>query len=233
MNQNQYKKIETYMLSCMKDSAHDKEHVYRVLFTALDIASTEIGVNLDVLITACLLHDIGRDEQFANPELDHAVVGAEKAYAFLCGIGYEDGYAKQVADCIRAHRFRSDHPPVTMEEKILFDSDKVDVTGALGIARSLLFEGKVGTPLYRLDGAGNISDGTNDIEASFFHEYKHKLEGLYAKFYTRRGGELALERQKAAVDFYNSLLRETVLMREKGLSLLNREIYTNNFSVER
>ena len=55
-----YKKIESYMLSCINDGAHDCQHMYRVLYHALDIASN-YDVDKDVLITACLLHDIGRD----------------------------------------------------------------------------------------------------------------------------------------------------------------------------
>ena len=54
-----------------------------MLFVALDIARFEEGVDADVLIAACLLHDIGRREQFENPSLEHALVGAEKARKFL------------------------------------------------------------------------------------------------------------------------------------------------------
>ena len=43
-----YKEIENYMLECMNDSAHDKEHVYRVLYMALDIAKYESKVDIDV-----------------------------------------------------------------------------------------------------------------------------------------------------------------------------------------
>ena len=59
MDKKTYSLLENYMLSCMLDSAHDKEHIYRVLYTALDIAKTEKAVDYDVLICACLLHDIG------------------------------------------------------------------------------------------------------------------------------------------------------------------------------
>lgn len=55
------------MLSCMEDSAHDKEHIYHVLYNALEIAKTEMNIDYDVLIASCLLHDIGRKEQFENP----------------------------------------------------------------------------------------------------------------------------------------------------------------------
>ena len=59
MNWKAFEKTEAYMLSCMNDSAHDKEHIYRVLYTALDIAAYEQDVDYEILITACLLHDIG------------------------------------------------------------------------------------------------------------------------------------------------------------------------------
>ncbi len=44
--------LENYMLSCMEDSAHDKEHIYRVLFNALEIAKNESKVDYDILICA-------------------------------------------------------------------------------------------------------------------------------------------------------------------------------------
>ena len=38
MSRETYERIESYMLSCMEDSAHDKEHIYRVLNHAMEIA---------------------------------------------------------------------------------------------------------------------------------------------------------------------------------------------------
>ena len=55
------------MLASTSDSAHDREHIYRVLYNALAIARTEENVDYDILIAACLLHDVGRPEQFADP----------------------------------------------------------------------------------------------------------------------------------------------------------------------
>lgn len=196
------------MLSCMQDSAHDRDHVYRVLYAALDIAREERDADQEVLCCACLLHDIGRQEQFRDPSLDHAAVGAEKAERFLLKEGFPADFARRVRDCIFTHRFRSDRPPQSIEAKILFDADKLDVTGATGVARTLLYNGEEGEPLYSLLPDGTVSDGTNDRLPSFFQEYKHKLEGIYSRFYTKRGRELALARQSAAAAFYESLLRE-------------------------
>ncbi len=208
MKREDYQNIEAYMRFCMEDSAHDQEHIYRVLYTALDIASSEKNVDTDVLIAACLLHDIGRKEQFEDPALCHAKVGAEKAYGFLTTHGFTDEFARHVSDCISTHRFRSDEPPATLEAQILFDADKIDVTGTLGIARTLLYVGIVGEPLYSLDENGMVSDGTGDEIHSFFKEYKYKLEGLYAKFYTERGQEIAQKRQGSARTFYESMVAE-------------------------
>ena len=158
MKTKDYRLIEAYMLSCMRDSAHDREHIYRVLYAALDIASFEEPVDSDVLIAACLLHDIGRREQFENPALCHAAVGAEKALAFLVQNGFPPTFAEKVASCIERHRFRSDRPPVTPEEKILFDADKLDVTGAIGLARTICYKGQAGEPLYSLTEEGEVSD---------------------------------------------------------------------------
>ena len=203
-----YRTIEKYMLSCMDDSAHDAEHVYRVLYNALEIAKAEPHTDYDVLIAACLLHDIGRIDQIADPSVCHAAIGSEKAHLFLLKLGMGEDFANQVRHCIRTHRFRKNLQPQTLEAKILFDADKLDVTGAIGIARTLMYRGTLTEPLYRVLPDGTISDGTHDIGHSFFREYKFKLEKLYDRFYTARGTELARERQAIAAAYYESLYKE-------------------------
>lgn len=217
-----YDKIEAYMLECMRDSAHDREHIYRVFYTALDIAESEPSANLEILTAACLLHDIGRPEQFANPELCHAEVGSKKAYEFLIGIGWTEERARHVRDCVYTHRFRSENPPQSIEAKILFDADKIDVSGAVGMARSLMYRGTVGEPLYTLNPDGTISDGSDTDEPSFFREYHFKLKNIYGKFFTERGREIALSRRRAAEEFYNALLSEVKSSEEHGRELLKK-----------
>lgn len=208
MTKQMYLELENYMLSSMEDSAHDCEHIYRVLYNALQIARNEENVNYDILIAACLLHDIGRKEQFADPSLCHAAVGAEKAHLFLMEQGFTPNFAEAVAHCIRTHRFRKAMPPQTVEARILFDADKLDVTGAIGIARTLMYKADMAEPLYHVLPDGRISDGTEDLDPSFFREYKFKLEKIYDRFYTKTGEAMARQRQKIAADFYESLYRE-------------------------
>lgn len=219
MKREDYLLFEDHMLSCMGDSAHDKEHIYRVLYMALDIARTEKNVDYDVLICACLLHDIGRKEQFEDPGLCHARVGADKAYCFLTENGFSEEFAKRVSECIRTHRFRQEEQPESIEAKILFDADKIDVTGAIGIARTLVYKGQIGEPLYSVSGDGDVLDGTEEKMPSFFQEYKYKLENIYTCFYTAKGEETARARQAAA--FYDSMLREVKEPYECGKEYLD------------
>lgn len=221
MKKSEFAAIEQYMLTCMKDSAHDKDHVYRVLNNAMAIARETQGADMDVLIAACLLHDIGRPDQIADPSLCHAQVGAERAYAFLRGIGWPQDGAAHVRSCIRTHRFRKSDPPESLEAMILYDADKLDVTGAIGVARTLQYNGALCEPIYGTAADGSICDGSGDQEPdSFCREYRYKLIRIYDRFMTEAGARMASERQAAAEAFYQSLMAEVQSSVEAGGNVL-------------
>jgi len=217
MDKQTFSCIENYMLTCMNDGAHDEQHIYRVLYSALDIAS-EYTVDMDVLIAASLLHDIGREAQFRDSKIDHAIVGSEMAYEYMKSLKWSEEKAHHVKDSIRTHRFRKNEEPTSVEAKILFDADKLDVTGTLGIARTIAYKGIVSEPLYSIDKFGNVLDGSNDSAASFFQEYNFKLKNVYEKFYTNRAKIIAEERRKASIDFYQSMLNEV-----KAIHIIGKE----------
>ena len=218
MKNSEYKIIEDYMVNQMKDSAHDKHHVYRVLNFALDIASHEAVNDMDVLFMACLLHDIGREKQFSNLELCHAEIGGDMAYEFLSSKEWAKQKALHVKECISTHRYRKGNKPQSIEAKILFDADKLDVSGAIGIARTLMYEGRVEEPLYIIGKDGNIvADGGGGEISSFFQEYNYKLKNVYDSFFTERAKEIAIEGKKTAVDFYNRLYAEVNMNYENGI----------------
>ena len=219
-----YRQMESYMLSCMDDSAHDSEHVYRVLANAMVIAQVQQNVDYDVLICACLLHDIGRADQLRDPTLCHAKVGAEKAYGWLLENGFSEAFAQKVQSAIQTHRFRKNMPPESEEAKVLFDADKLDVVGAIGVARTLVYKGTVSDPLYNRTAEGKISNGREDMSPSFFQEYCYKLEKLYDRFYTEKGRKLALQRRAAAVGFYENLYREVNELDEQGNFYLGQRL---------
>jgi len=222
MDKIMFHTIEQYMLEKAGDSAHDRAHIERVLFGALDIARYEENLDLDVLIAACLLHDIARPLQAKDDRVCHARTGATMAYGFLMQNGWDTEKAKHVRDSIRTHRFRIDDTPATMEAKILYDADKLDVTGALGIARTLQYGGSMGEPLYALDEFGDIllEGGGADV-STFFQEYHFKLKKLYGQFYTKHAFALAKLREKTMTDFCDALYREVDETLKNGRAALS------------
>jgi uncharacterized protein len=207
MNKAMYNIIENYMYECMKDSAHDPEHIFRVLYLSLNIASKIVeNINFDILIASCLLHDIGREEQYKNQNICHAEVGGIMAKEFLLKNGWTEKDSDHVKNCISTHRFRGNNVPETLEAKILFDSDKLDVVGCLGIARTLMYKGIVGNNIYEIKD-GKICFGENkDDKETFLTEYNFKLKNLYDKFYTKEASEMAKNQKECAQSFYNNLV---------------------------
>lgn len=225
MTRDAYKKIENYMLSLMTDAAHDSLHVYRVLYMALDIAATEPDANTDVLITACLLHDIGRELQFKDKSLCHAEEGARMAYEWLISEGWEKEQAAHIRDCISSHRYRGDNPPETLEAKILFDADKLDCVGTMAVARSFFYMATAKySSMYALDEDGHILTAPLENNNGFFQEYNYKLRNVFDRFHTARGKELAEERRISGERFYNDMLREVSQSHEVGPGLLEQAL---------
>jgi len=207
MNKSMYDTIENYMYECMKDAAHDPEHIFRVLYLALNIASkiTE-KINFDILIASCLLHDIGREEQYKNQNVCHAELGGIKAKEFLIKNNWSEKDSDHVKNCISTHRFRGNNVPETLEAKILFDSDKLDAVGCLGIARTLMYIGIAGINLYELkDDEICLGEDKND-KGTFLKEYNFKLKNLYNNFYTKEALEMAKNQKENAQIFYDNLV---------------------------
>lgn len=143
MKKSDFDKIEKYMLAYCGESVHDQQHIYRVLFHALEINRQE-GGDRDVVIAACLLHDI---------------------------------------------------------------------------ARTLEYKGLLGQPIYTVQD-GKVADGTGGA-ASFFTEYRYKLQKVYDKMLTDTGRAIAVRYRAEAEDFYGRLLGDLRTLYADGERRLN------------
>ena len=84
MTKEVFTQLNNILIEYCSESIHDMLHVYRVLSFALDIAQNEKEiVDMDILITATLLHDIAREEERLDPSVCHAKRGAELSEKIL------------------------------------------------------------------------------------------------------------------------------------------------------
>lgn len=188
--------------------SHDWDHTERVLHLCLRIGKKE-KADLDVLRLAALLHDVGREEEDrSNGKVCHGRAGAEQARRLLEKHDLDADTVREVVHCVRTHRFRKKAVPRTLEARILFDADKLDSIGAVGVGRAFLFAGEIGARLHDKDvDVRKTKPYTRDDTA--YREYLVKLFRVRDRISTREGKRIAAERHRFMVAFFDRLSKET------------------------
>ncbi len=182
------------------DAAHTFDHVLRVLALAERIARAE-GADLRVVRTAALLHDVERQQP------DHHLKGAERARQLLAE--WPEPFVEAVVHAIAAHRFRAGPEPATLEARCVFDADKLDAIGAIGVARAFAYGGRHGQRLW-VPLASVDADGPEPSPAEYtpVHEYVRKLARLRERLCTATARQIAEERHAFMAAFYQRLEAE-------------------------
>ncbi|CAB5117733.1 hypothetical protein D3OALGA1CA_3213 [Olavius algarvensis associated proteobacterium Delta 3] len=187
--------------------SHDWDHTERVFRLCERIGSLE-GADMDVLLIAAYLHDIGRSRQdSSNGAVCHADAGARMAASVVAKLPMSDARRENILHSIRSHRFRGRSTPRTLEARVLFDADKLDAIGAVGVARAFLFAGEVGARLHNPD----IDIETTkpySREDTGYREYKVKLCKVKDRMLTSTGRRLAEERHYFMEQFFQRLQDE-------------------------
>ena len=188
---------------------HGPDHTERVHKTALHIGRL-MEARLDVLSGAALLHDIGRRyETREQGKICHAEKGAELARAILEKLNFSQSFIDETAHCIEAHRYRGDKNPRTLEAKILYDADKLDSIGAVGIGRAFLFAGQTGAKLHNDTDVDILDCKPYSREDTAYREFKFKMSKIKDRMLTPEGKRLAEERHVFMEVFFDRLERET------------------------
>jgi len=188
--------------------SHDWDHTERVYRLCLRIGRKE-RADLDVLKLAALLHDVGREEEDrSGGRTCHAARGALLARRILEKWDLDQERIDRVVYCISTHRFRGRLVPDTLEAKILFDADKLDSIGAVGIGRAFLFAGEVGARLHdpRVDVRKTKAYSKEDTA---YREFLVKLSRVKSRMFTAEGRRIARERHEFMTSFFRRLNKET------------------------
>jgi uncharacterized protein len=195
------------------DPVHDFSHIQRVYNMATRIALAE-HADLEIVQVAALLHDAegsAPGEHNTAGRASHHLSSAEFARQILEQQGWPEDRIEAVLHCIRAHRFRSGREePKTIEAKVLFDADKLDVLGAVGVARTVAYAALDGQPFLAPVSDQFIQTGQKlDGEPhSSYHEFIFKLRKVKSRMFTQTGKKLALNRHRYLANYYKRLQRE-------------------------
>ena len=200
---------EVAVLYGKADSVHDFDHILRVLALAERLARME-NADPEIVRTAALLHDWGRAEERKTGR-NHAEIAAERARDFLRARGAEPDFVEAVVHAIAAHRFRRPPEPQTPEARVLFDADKLDAIGAIGIARAYAYAGATGqrlwAPLAEVEASGRRAEDEY-ADHTPVHEFVVKLGRIRERLYTASGRAIAEERHRFMVAFFRRLEAE-------------------------
>lgn len=149
-----------------KDQAHDLEHALRVRAWGKQIGIQE-GADLLIVELAAILHDIGRSGTLSKT---HAESGAALAGGILHKCGYPEDTIDAVKAAVLSHS-REGYEPETLEAKILYDADKLDFVGPMGIARLFVWLGKEGKPFF----------GPDSCESFYRERIRHYHEHIHTQ----------------------------------------------------
>jgi len=173
-------------MSPLEGTAHSYEHVDRVVKIAVLLAKKE-NADRELVQVAAVLHDVGRG--IGQP---HNETGAKLASEILNNLQYPLEKTKKVARIVLLHDIGSESKLRSLEEKIVWDADKIDLLGAVGIARGFHWCGK-----QSFDSAVKLA----------FEIYTP----IYDLLNTKSARELAEKRNKETLSFLSALTRELSL----------------------
>lgn len=192
------------------DPVHGFDHVLRVYHMAERLARLE-GADLEIVRAAALLHDAeGSATDNSHSRATHHEASASFARSILTREGWPESHIAAVEHCIRAHRYRTTETPQTIEAKVLFDADKLDVLGAFGAARTIAYAAQAQQPIYAPPSPQFLETGQkiSDEPHSSYHEYLFKLRRVKDRLYTNEAQRIAESRHAFLVAFYEQIVAE-------------------------
>ncbi len=194
------------------DHVHGFDHVLRV-YRMAEVLSLAEHADIEIVRAAALLHDAQGSETEGGDKgrLNHHYASAEFARQILETEGWSEDRIQEVLHCIRAHRFRDNsEQPHNIEAKVIFDADKLDAIGAIGVARALSYSVIEGLPFYSQPSIHFLKTGKTEPQEphTAYHEYLFKLRNIKKMLYTPTAQAIAEQRHLIMDKFFTQLAAE-------------------------
>ncbi|OEH84852.1 hypothetical protein BHU72_06560 [Desulfuribacillus stibiiarsenatis] len=159
------------------------------------VIAEDMKANGPVLEAASIFHDVCR---FSSTEENHAEDGARIAIEFLRGRGFSSEFYHHVAEVIRDHTGRGgiDHiNKASIESKILVEADVLEKLGAKGVFMHFTI-------------AGNKFQTLDEMLESYDHWVTKRAVHAASFFWTSKGKELLIEKQRFQEQFLQQFVQE-------------------------
>lgn len=190
-------------------TGHDWYHINRVRNMAMYISNRE-GGNPEVIELAALLHDIS-DHKFNGGDFEKGGIVARE---WLTKLKVDEEIIQTVTEIVNNISFKGSGEKDVwdcIEGKIVQDADRLDAIGAIGIARTFAYGGKIGQPIYDPKVKPKVNQDVNSYVKERSHTINHfyeKLLLLEERMHTKIGKKIARERTMYMQNFLTQFYRE-------------------------
>lgn len=187
-------------------SGHNFDHIKRVYENACTLLAQEPQADEFIVKMSALLHDI-----------DDWKLGGDgkQTMAFLKNAGVDEVLLNRIAETIEAIGFATNggHPDFsTLEQALLFDADKLDTMGAIGICRTILVGAYGKRPLFDpqiFPKKEYTKEEYMDLtRGSSINHFFDKLLKLKNAMQTQTGKKVAEKRHQFMVGFLRQFFEE-------------------------
>ena len=198
--QNEMEKFFT-----QEHTGHDWYHIERVWKNAKKMAAYYPEANSLQIELAALLHD----------RYDHKIVSnVEDAKLevreLLAQHGLTEELIKKILYSIDAVGFRNGKnplQPISIEDKIIQDADRLDAIGAIAIARTFVYSGAHQRPIYTGE-PQEVLEKAHNLEDTAIGHFYEKLLTLSDTLHTPEAREIAKGRHEFMKDYLTHFFAE-------------------------
>ena len=196
---------EMQIFFTQEHTGHDWYHIERVWKNAKKIAVHYPEANHLQIELAALLHD-----RYDHKIVDNVEEAKDEVRELLVKYGLTKDLIENILYSIDAVGFRNGKnplQPITIEDKIVQDSDRLDAIGAIAIARTFVYSGANQRPIYTGE-PQDVLEKAHDLEDTAIGHFYEKLLTLSDTLHTPEAREIAKGRHEFMKDYLTQFFAE-------------------------
>ena len=196
---------EMQIFFTQEHTGHDWYHIERVWKNAKKIAVHYPEANHLQIELAALLHD-----RYDHKIVDNVEEAKDEVRELLVKYGLTKDLIENILYSIDAVGFRNGKnplKPISIEDKIVQDADRLDAIGAIAIAHTFVYSGAHQRPIYTGE-PQDVLEKAHDLEDTAIGHFYEKLLTLSDTLHTPEAREIAKGRHEFMKDYLTQFFAE-------------------------